>query len=211
MANQLCQQYGQRTFGEIRQCSQVAWLPDSFLPLCQIFKQEELISSPKIGMTPRSFPMVLSGGDRPMALSYLALCLPQLVKALIRSKWQTTVTGKSRRLQDALWFPGVGDHGGGPTRDMLEVQKRWQQSPFFRLEFSNAAQSTLRPPLTPTFPSGQMNCIWNFIAAATPLMQIRRIVVVKDCCTRQNCIFGNFGAGVAYPKSDLSGLEEGAV
>jgi len=38
--------------------------------------------------------MVLSGGDRPMALSYLALC-PQLVKALIRSKWQTMpVTGK---------------------------------------------------------------------------------------------------------------------
>jgi len=30
----------------------------------------------------------------------------------------------------------------------------------------------------------------NFIAAATPLMQIKSvgIVVVKDCCTRQNCL-----------------------
>jgi len=30
------------------------------------------------------------------------------------------VIGKQTSLQDALWFPGVGDHGGGPT-DMLEV------------------------------------------------------------------------------------------
>jgi alpha-mannosidase len=42
-------------------------------------------------------------------------------------------------LQDALWLPGVGDHGGGPTRDMLEVAKRWKMSPFFpRLEFAKA-------------------------------------------------------------------------
>ncbi|MBD2775044.1 alpha-mannosidase [Iningainema tapete] len=39
----------------------------------------------------------------------------------------------------ALWLPGVGDHGGGPTRDMLELARRWQNSPFFpQLEFSTA-------------------------------------------------------------------------
>jgi len=82
-------------------------------------------------MTPRSFPMVLSGGDRPMALSYLAICpngegIDPLKMADYACDWE-----KQTSLQDALWFPGVGDHGGGPTRDMLEVQKRWQQSPFF--------------------------------------------------------------------------------
>ena len=41
--------------------------------------------------------------------------------------------------QISLWLPGVGDHGGGPTRDMLEVARRWQQSPFFpKLAFTTA-------------------------------------------------------------------------
>jgi alpha-mannosidase len=40
-------------------------------------------------------------------------------------------------LLESLWLPGVGDHGGGPTRDMLETARRWQKSPFFpKLEFS---------------------------------------------------------------------------
>ncbi|MCP5990300.1 hypothetical protein NL344_28160, partial [Klebsiella pneumoniae] len=26
--------------------------------------------------------------------------------------------------QESLWLPGVGDHGGGPTRDMLEQARR---------------------------------------------------------------------------------------
>ncbi len=42
-------------------------------------------------------------------------------------------------LRDCLWLPGVGDHGGGPTREMLERVARWQRSPFFpRLEFGTA-------------------------------------------------------------------------
>lgn len=42
-------------------------------------------------------------------------------------------------LSQALWLPGVGDHGGGPTRDMLEVAQRWQKSPLFpQLEFTTA-------------------------------------------------------------------------
>ncbi|HIK05573.1 MAG TPA: alpha-mannosidase [Trichormus sp. M33_DOE_039] len=42
-------------------------------------------------------------------------------------------------LTASLWLPGVGDHGGGPTRDMLETAQRWQNSPFFPdLEFITA-------------------------------------------------------------------------
>ncbi|MDZ7960027.1 MAG: alpha-mannosidase [Aulosira sp. DedQUE10] len=49
-------------------------------------------------------------------------------------EWETK-TG----LKEALWLPGVGDHGGGPTRDMLETAQRWQTSPFFPdLEFTTA-------------------------------------------------------------------------
>ncbi len=39
----------------------------------------------------------------------------------------------------ALWLTGVGDHGGGPTRDMLEIADRWSQSPFFpQITYSTA-------------------------------------------------------------------------
>ncbi|WP_193194730.1 alpha-mannosidase [Nostoc sp. MG11] len=49
-------------------------------------------------------------------------------------EWQTQ-TG----LPESLWLPGVGDHGGGPTRDMLETAQRWQKSPLFpELEFTTA-------------------------------------------------------------------------
>jgi alpha-mannosidase len=44
-------------------------------------------------------------------------------------------------LQDIFWLPGVGDHGGGPTRDMLDVAQQWQQSPFFpEIEFTTATE-----------------------------------------------------------------------
>ncbi len=58
----------------------------------------------------------------------------------------------------AFWLPGVGDHGGGPTRDMLEVARRWQQSPFFpKLAFTSAKSylESLRQTTTPTPP------VWN--------------------------------------------------
>ncbi|WP_445637800.1 Alpha-mannosidase [Nostoc sp. DSM 114161] len=41
-------------------------------------------------------------------------------------EWQSQTN-----LPESLWLPGVGDHGGGPTRDMLETAQRWQKSPFF--------------------------------------------------------------------------------
>ena len=42
-------------------------------------------------------------------------------------------------LQEIFWLPGVGDHGGGPTRDMLEVAHKWNSSPFFpQVQFSTA-------------------------------------------------------------------------
>ncbi|MCY7279030.1 MAG: glycosyl hydrolase-related protein, partial [Phormidesmis sp. CAN_BIN44] len=44
-------------------------------------------------------------------------------------------------LLNSLWLPGVGDHGGGPTRDMLEVARRWQTSPFFpKLKFTSVVE-----------------------------------------------------------------------
>ncbi|MEH2359642.1 alpha-mannosidase [Nostoc sp.] len=70
-------------------------------------------------------------------------------------EWQTQ-TG----LSESLWLPGVGDHGGGPTRDMLETAQRWQKSPFFPdLEFTTSEKylqqikSGVRSYYSPSSPS----------------------------------------------------------
>ena len=39
-------------------------------------------------------------------------------------QWQAA-TG----VEQALWLPGVGDHGGGPTAEMLEQLQLWEQQP----------------------------------------------------------------------------------
>ena len=41
-----------------------------------------------------------------------------------RQQWQAA-TG----VDEALWLPGVGDHGGGPTAEMLQQLELWQQQP----------------------------------------------------------------------------------
>jgi alpha-mannosidase len=57
-----------------------------------------------------------------------------LTMASYAINWETQT-----HLKDVFWLPGVGDHGGGPTRDMLQVAKRSLASPFFpRLEFTTA-------------------------------------------------------------------------
>ncbi|MEA5606025.1 alpha-mannosidase [Nostoc sp. UHCC 0252] len=79
-------------------------------------------------------------------------------------EWQSQ-TG----LSESLWLPGVGDHGGGPTRDMLETAQRWQKSPFFPdIEFTTAEKylqqivetrfiasvsNNNSPPASPPFPT----------------------------------------------------------
>ncbi|MFN6572115.1 alpha-mannosidase [Dendronalium sp. ChiSLP03b] len=70
------------------------------------------------------------------------------------------------KLPESLWLPGVGDHGGGPTRDMLEIAQRWQKSPVFpEIEFTTAEKylqqisgvkaESENFPASPTFPT------WN--------------------------------------------------
>jgi alpha-mannosidase len=140
--------YGQRyvleKFGNV---STVAWLPDSFgfcATLPQILKQggiEYFVTQKLRWNDTTEFPYGAFWWRSPDGTELFSLMsapigegIDPLKMASYSCDWETQTS-----LQNALWFPGVGDHGGGPTRDMLEVHKRWQQSPFFpRLEFSTA-------------------------------------------------------------------------
>jgi len=141
------QNYTLEKFGKL---TTVAWLPDSFgfcWQLPQILNQGgiKFFVTQKLHWNDTTeFPHGIFWWKSPDGTQVLSLMSPPnttgimdtnpLTMASYAVNWETQTNLKS-----AFWLPGVGDHGGGPTRDMLEVAKRWQQSPFFpKLEFTTA-------------------------------------------------------------------------
>jgi alpha-mannosidase len=141
------QRYVQEKFGQL---TTVAWVPDSFgfcWQLPQILKQgglEYFVTQKLHWNDTTKFPYGVFWWRSPDGTEIFSLMSPPnttgvmdtnpITMASYAVDWETQTN-----LKDAFWLPGVGDHGGGPTRDMLEVAKRWQQSPFFpSLEFTTA-------------------------------------------------------------------------
>ncbi len=138
------QRYAKEKFGELMR---VAWLPDTFgfgwqLPQILLQGGVDYFVTQKLRWNDTTeFPhgaFWWEGLDGTKIFSMMSPPIGESIESVKMASyafdWQVK-TG----LQDALWLPGVGDHGGGPTRDMLEVAKRWKMSPFFpKLEFAKA-------------------------------------------------------------------------
>ena len=152
------QHYCQEKFGQI---SKIAWLPDSFgfcWQLPQLLSQGgiETFATLKLSWNDTTeFPHSLFWWQSPDGSRILSLMLPPIgtdidpVKMSAHAKqWETRT-----QLPNTLWLPGLGDHGGGPTRDMLEKAQRWQQSPFFpTLTFTTPEDYINTLPLSPAPP-----------------------------------------------------------
>ena len=138
------QRYAKEKFGELMR---VAWLPDTFgfgWQLPQILRGggvEYFVTQKLRWNDSTEFPHGVfwwEGLDGTKIFSMMSGAIGESIESVKMAShafdWQVKTN-----LQDALWLPGVGDHGGGPTRDMLEVAKRWNMSPFFpRMEFAKA-------------------------------------------------------------------------
>lgn len=130
------QRYCQEKFGHI---STVAWLPDSFgfcWQLPQLLTQGGITTFATLKLRwndTTNFPHSLFWWESPDGSRIRSLMLPPIGTDIDPTKmadyakeWETKT-----KVPNTLWLPGLGDHGGGPTRDMLEKSQRWQQSPFF--------------------------------------------------------------------------------
>ncbi|GBF82461.1 alpha-mannosidase [Aphanothece sacrum] len=143
--------YGQNYLKEkFDQITKVAWLPDSFgfsWQLPQLFKQsgiEYFVTGKLHWNNSFKFPHGVFWWQSPDGTKLLTLMSPPNVAGVMDTN-PITMTNYSVQweqqtgLKEIFWIPGIGDHGGGPTRDMLEVSQRWQQSPFFpKVEFVTA-------------------------------------------------------------------------
>lgn len=138
--------YGQRyTAEQLGQGNRVAWLPDTFgfgWQLPQILKQggiQWFLTQKLSWNDSNTFPHALFHWQAPDGTAIPAVMTASIgqgvdpvAMATAAQRWEQQ-TG----LKISLWLPGVGDHGGGPTRDMLEQVRRWSRSPFFpRLRWS---------------------------------------------------------------------------
>lgn len=130
---------------------EVAWLPDSFgfpWQLPQFLQQAEIkyfVTGKLHWNDTNKFPYGCFWWESPDGSRIFTVMSPPNVAGVMDTN-PLTMTDygiqweKQTGLKEIFWLPGVGDHGGGPTRDMLEVAQRYQQSPFFpNLQFVTAS------------------------------------------------------------------------
>ncbi|WP_373536373.1 alpha-mannosidase [Microcoleus sp.] len=162
------QRYAKEKFGELMR---VAWLPDTFgfgWQLPQILRQggvDYFVTQKLRWNDSTEFPYGAfwwEGLDGTKIFSMMSGAIGESVESVKMASYAFDWQVKTN-LSDALWLPGVGDHGGGPTRDMLEVAKRWKLSPFFpRLEFAKAVdylaliESQFLPDVATTLPESDV-------------------------------------------------------
>ncbi|WP_009632530.1 alpha-mannosidase [Synechocystis sp. PCC 7509] len=132
--------YGQRyvleKFGKI---STVAWLPDTFgfcATLPQIFASggiKYFVTQKLLWNDTTKFPHAAFWWRSPDGTELFSLMSAPIGEGIDPVKMATFSYNyeKQTNLRSSMWLPGVGDHGGGPTRDMLELAKRWDSSPLF--------------------------------------------------------------------------------
>jgi alpha-mannosidase len=140
------QAYNQAKFGAV---TKVSWLPDTFgfcQQLPQLLKQggiDYFVTQKFLWNDTNQFPHQLFWWESPDGSQVLSLMSSPIGEGIdplkmidYACKWQTD-TG----INESLYLFGVGDHGGGPTRDMLEIADRWSQSDVFpNLEFTTAVK-----------------------------------------------------------------------
>jgi alpha-mannosidase len=140
------QRYNRSRFGTD---TRVAWLPDTFgfcwqLPQLLLQGGIDYFVTQKFEWNDTTkFPHQLFWWEAPDGSRVLSLMSSEIGEGIdplkmtdYACKWQTNT-----RINESLWLFGVGDRGGGPTRDMLELAERWSQSDVFPdLEFTTAVE-----------------------------------------------------------------------
>ncbi|MEH2116721.1 alpha-mannosidase [Nostoc sp.] len=178
------QRYIQEKFGKL---STIVWVPDSFgfcatLPQffanagIEYFVTQKLRWNDTTKFDYGAFWWRSPDGSEVFSLmsALIGESINPVKMASYALEWQAQ-TG----LPESLWLVGVGDHGGGPTRDMLETAQRWQKSPLFPdLEFTTAEKylqqiskegkkqesvvsSYNSPPSPPASPASPSFPTWN--------------------------------------------------
>jgi len=137
------QLYLEAKFGTV---NEIAWLPDTF-GFCATLPQflagagiRYFVTQKLLWNDTSQFPHPVFWWRSPDGSQVLALMSGPIGEGFDPTKiaqhlaaWQNQTN-----YPEYLWLIGVGDHGGGPTRDMLETTRRWQAEQLAFPEISSA-------------------------------------------------------------------------
>ncbi len=127
--------YFQQKFGvDVR----IGWNPDSFgysWQLAQIYKRsgvDYFVTTKLAANDTTPFPHKLFQWEAPdgsRVLTFFPQGLGNRINVVQCSEIIARNTALSSGFKEQMQLYGVGDHGGGPTRQMLDAAVRWQKSP----------------------------------------------------------------------------------
>ncbi len=132
--------YGKKYFLEkFNQDVKIAFLPDTFgfnFQLPQILLKSgfaAFITQKLTWNDTNKFPYQVfwwQGLDGSKIFTYFCNELGLGIEPVAIAKYATQIE-QNHNIKDHLWLYGVGDHGGGPTADMLDVGREWSSSELF--------------------------------------------------------------------------------
>ena len=174
----------------------LAWLPDSFgfssgVPaICRAsgvrwFCTHKLFWNSTNPFPHRVFRWRHSSGEDVLALMSAPIGTggDPLAMAAYSQQWQ-----QSTGIPQGLWLPGVGDHGGGPSQEMLEQLQLWQEQPLSAPTKFGTVRSYLNEleEHQGSCRCGAMSSIWSCIVVAPPAGQTKSATTApwSDCCWR---------------------------
>ncbi len=132
--------YGQEYFrAKFDREVKIAWLPDTFgfhwqMPQILAKSGFEAFATQKLLWNDRNkFPHQIfwwEGVDGSQIFTYFSNEIGQGLEPVAIAKYLATQEEK-HHIPETAWLYGVGDHGGGPTADMLNLGREWADSPLF--------------------------------------------------------------------------------
>jgi alpha-mannosidase len=132
--------YGQEYFKQkFNREVKIAWLPDTFgfhwqMPQILIKSGFKAFVTQKLMWNDTNkFPHQIfwwEGVDGSRIFTYFSNELGQGLEPVAIAKYIANQEQKHHNLETA-WLYGVGDHGGGPTADMLNMGRKWADLPLF--------------------------------------------------------------------------------
>ncbi|MEE3716181.1 glycoside hydrolase family 38 C-terminal domain-containing protein [Tumidithrix elongata RA019] len=142
--------YGKNYFLEKFQTEiEIAWLPDTFgfnWQLPQILVKSgfsAFVTQKLMWNDTNKFPEQIfwwQGLDGSKIFTYFSNEIGLGIEPVAIAKF---LSGQEQKhsIQDGLWLYGVGDHGGGPTADMLDLGREWSKSDLFFTVESGTAEN----------------------------------------------------------------------
>lgn len=208
--------YGQRYVEQKFGClSTVVWLPDSFgfcATLPQFLKQggiEYFVTQKLRWNDTTQFPYEAFWWRSPDGTEIFSFMSSLIGEHIDPIKMVDYAIGweKQTGLKDSLWLFGCGDHGGGPTQDMLNVSNRWQKSPFFPTQEFTTTNSFLQQISKQPFPvwSDELYLEFHRGCYTTHALQKRRNRQCEALLYQAELFasLATLSAGIAYPKAEL--------